>query len=378
MRAALAIVCCFYFWAAMQFTFVSPNGYYNHLARGWTQGHLYCALEVDPRLLAQANPYDPNLPDEIKMHDMALFNGHYYLYHGPAPVLLAYYPYRVLTRKDLPDTVAVALFASIAFLANAFTLRRLRPGAHPALYLVLGLANGMPFLLHRIWVYEVAIAAAQATLSVALAFHTAGRLRATGLTLGLLALSRPHLLLVALFTGPRSWPAIAPGLGLAALHNYLRFGNPLDFGLTHLIAGPGQQVPSFGLQFILPSLYLFFLETPHFITTLPFVQVHNQPSIPLPNHMFHENMFGALWMAPFLVLRRPYWPLVWPALALCLFLSTTGWITERYLLDFLPLLVLASLAGGEDRRWHVPLYAFAIAVNLLLYIAGPYNDLVRR
>lgn len=375
-KALLATVCLavcgYYLWAALRFNAPTPNGYYNYLARGWAEGHLHVPIDPDPRLLAQANPYDPNLPDEIKVHDMVLYQGRYYLYHGPA-ALIAFLPYRLATGKDLGEPIAVFLFVSIAFLANAATLYRRNPAASPLLYATLGLANAVPFLLHRIWVYEVAIACAYATVSVAIALNAAGHFRPAGFCLGLLALSRPHLLLVAPFLNPRSWLTVPIGLTLAALHNYLRFGNPLDFGLGHLIAGPNQQTPAFSIQFLLPSLYLFLLEPPRWLPQFPFLAVHAQPPIPLPPLFFHENMMGALWCAPFLLFRKPVWRLALPALAVLAFLSTTGWVTERYLIDFLPLLVLASLATQPTPRWQIPLFVLAIAANLLLHLQGPYN-----
>lgn len=370
----LFAVCAYYLWASLRFNEISPNGYYNYLARGWQAGHLYVPIEVHPKLLAEANPYNPYLPDDIKVHDMALFQGHYYLYHGPAPALFAFYPYRVLTGKDLPEPIAVFLFVSIAFLANCFTLSRLNPGASPWLYAVLGLANAIPFLLHRIWVYEVAIAFGQATLSVALALHAAQRMRLTGLALGLLMLSRPHLLLAAPFTNRAAWPMIPIGIVLAAAHNYLRFGSPFDFGLAYLIAGPHQQVPAFSATFILPSLYLFLLEPPHWQTAFPVLALHNQPPIQLPPLFFHENMVGAFWLAPFVLFRKPIGKLALPALAILCFLSITGWVTERYLVDFLPLLVLASLAAKKPPAWQFPLFAIGVLVNLLLHFQGPYNS----
>lgn len=367
-------VCGYYFWAATRFTEISPNGYYNYLAEGWAQGHLFTPLTPDPKLLAQANPWDPNHPDEIKIHDMVLFNGHYYLYHGPAPLVLLL-PYRWVTGKQLPEVYAAAGLASLAFLAMAAVLFRLNREASPVLYAVLGLANAIPFLLHRIWVYEVAILAGCATVMLALALRYYNHHRAAGLVLGLVTLSRPHLLLVSLCLERRSWPWVIPGCALAALHNYLRFGDPLDFGLKHLIAGPNQQVPAFSVQFLLPSLYLFLCEVPRFVARFPFIELHNQPPIPLPPLFFHENMIGALWLAPFVALQKLEWRMAAAAAAILVFLSSTGWVTERYLVDFLPLLVLASLVAAKKiAAWQWLLLAFAVAMNLLLHLQGPYNQ----
>lgn len=150
--SAIAIVPAYFLWACLQFNPISPNGVYNYLARGWASGTLHVPISPDPRLLAASDPYDPQLPDEWKFHDLVLFDGRYYVYHGAAPAVLLFYPYLRLTGKDLPETLAVFVFVSLGFLANAFTLRRLRPETPAWHFLVLGLSSSIPFLLHRIWV----------------------------------------------------------------------------------------------------------------------------------------------------------------------------------------------------------------------------------
>jgi hypothetical protein len=366
-------ICAYYCWASQRFTPLSPNGYYNYLARGWAEGHLYVPIPPDPRLLAQPNPYDPNLPDEIKVHDMALYKGRYYLYHGAGPALAAFYPYRILTGKDLPETIAIFLFVSIAFLANALTLLRLKPEATPLQLAALGLANGVPFLLHRVFVYEVTIAFGQTTLAIATSLFIYNRHRWGGFVLGLLAFSRPHLLLAALFANPRSWLTIPAGLCIAAAYNQLRFDSPFEFGLRYLISGPGQQQPSFQIAWLLPSLYLFLIEPPTWLREFPFIAIPRNASSIIPPHFFHENIMGALWLSPFILTHRPHWRLALPALAILAFLCGTGWVTQRYTIDFLPMLVLASLAAPAPPRWQTPLVVAAIAINLLAHIQGPYN-----
>jgi len=371
--SAIAIVLAYFLWACLQFNPISPNGVYNYLARGWASGTLHVPIAPDPRLLAASDPYDPQIPEEWKFHDLVLFEGRYYVYHGAAPALLFFYPYLHLTGKDLPEPLAVFVFVSLGFLANAFTLRRLRPEAPAWHFLVLGLSSSIPFLLHRIWVYEVAIAAAYALASFAIAFHSAGRFRASGVAVGFLALARPHLLILLPFLGRQTWPYSTIGLLAAGLHNYLRFGSLLDFGLSHLIAGPGQQYPHFSLVHLLPSLYLFLLESPRWSLHFPFLEITNQAPITLPPTMVHENIMGALWLAPWLCFQKPMLRLALPALLTLGFLSLTGWASQRYLVDFLPLLVLASLAGTARNRLLLPLSTIGILCNLLLHWQGPYN-----
>ncbi len=368
------LVIGYYLWASLAFTPISPNGYYNYLVRGWQAGHLYTPIAVDPRLVALSNPYDPAVPEEIKVHDMALYHGHYFLYHGPAPALLTIFPYRILTGQDLPEPVAVFLFASLGFIASSFALRRLNPQATPLHYLALGLANCVPFLLHRIWVYEVAIISGYACLALAYTLGLYNRHHLAGLAMAFAILSRPHLVLGLVFFSPRSWPTAALGIIATLLHNYLRFDSPFEFGLHYLIAGPGQQTPNYSVQNLIPAFYLNLLEAPKWISKFPFLEATNQPPFEVPPRFFHENIIGAFWLAPFLLVSKPQFRLATLGFTLLLFLSTTGWVSQRYLVDFLPLIVLASLAGKARDVFQMPLLIFGIATNLLLHIQGPYNS----
>lgn len=367
------LVLAYYLWASLAFTPISPNGYYNYLARGWQAGHLYTPIEVSPKLLALPNPYDPAVPDEIKVHDMALYQGHYFLYHGPAPALLTFFPYRILTGKDLPEPISVFLFASLGFIASASALYKLNPQATPLLYLGLGLANCVPFLLHRIWVYEVAIISGYGCLALAFALTLYKRHLLAGLAMAFAILSRPHLALALLFFSPRTWPTAILGVVATLIHNYLRFDSPFEFGLHYLIAGPGQQIPDYNVQNLIPSFYLYLLEIPMWIASFPFLESSNQPPFEVPPRFFHENMIGAFWLAPFFLVGKPQFRPAAIALALLLFLSTTGWVSQRYLVDFLPLLVLASLAGKSRPTLQIPLVLLGIVTNLLLHLQGPYN-----
>ena len=370
---AVIAVLAYYLWACTAFNDFSPNGYYNYLARAFAAGRLYLPVDVNPLLLAQPNPYDPSVPDEIKMHDLSLYKGRYFLYHGPAPALLAFLPYKLLWKRDLPESIAVFLFVSLGFLANAIALAKLNAKAGPLLYLALGLANCIPFLLHRIVVYEVAIACGYACLSAAFALYFYNRHLLAGLCFGLAFLSRPHLALALLFVSPRCWPSAAIAILASLTYNYLRFDSPFEFGLHYLITGAYQQSPHFAVVNLLPSLYLFLFQPPVWVAHFPWIEIKRLPRIALPPAFFYENMMGALWLSPFLLVARPHARLALTGLGLLLFLSTTGWVTQRYLVDFLPLLVLASLSGKAPAWLQNLLILCGLALNLLLQLQGPYN-----
>src|SRR5262245_8503920 len=92
------------------------GGYYNYLGQAFASGKLHLPIEPSPQLLAQPNPWDPAVDDSLKMHDMALYNGRYYLYHGAGPAWLLFTPWRLITKYDLPENAALPLFCFGGFL----------------------------------------------------------------------------------------------------------------------------------------------------------------------------------------------------------------------------------------------------------------------
>src|SRR4051812_27919587 len=83
----------YYLWvlrsAGYRFDWVhDQGGYYNYLGRAFAHGKLSLPITPAPALLALPNPWDPKVDDALKMQDMALYNGRYYLYHGPGPAVL--------------------------------------------------------------------------------------------------------------------------------------------------------------------------------------------------------------------------------------------------------------------------------------------------
>src|SRR6185295_1886046 len=88
------------------------------------QGHLYVPIQPSPKLLALPDPYAANVDDSLKMHDMALYHGRYYLYHGAAPAVLLFTPWRLATGHDLPENFALVLFCFAGFLFSGGTLLR--------------------------------------------------------------------------------------------------------------------------------------------------------------------------------------------------------------------------------------------------------------
>ena len=380
-------------------------GYYDYLGRAFAGGHLYLPIQPTPEVLALPNPYDPTAAVDFKMHDMAYYKGRYYLYHGPAPALLLFAPYRLITRHDLPENFALFVLCYGGFLFCAAALLRLLDlsGVQPAppflaiLLLALALCQNMPYLMSRVWVYEIAIAGAYFFLSGALFFLFRGWWAASGLMFGLAVASRPHLIfavaiaLIAIAAQRNFRPHLirfastlaAAGLAIA-IYNYARFENPFEFGIHYLFSGANQNRINLTFANLIPGLYHFLFAAPEFSPVFPWVHLVSRPST-LPPGYFLEPTAGALWLAPFVVFafatRRPWlWMLIASSLAILFFLAATGFTTQRYETDFLPLLVFAALAACAIRGWRavlIPLVLYSAFVNLALGITGPYDEMLR-
>jgi hypothetical protein len=407
------------------------GGYYDYLARGFAAGHLYVPIEPSPVLLAMPNPWDPAVDAAYKIHDMALFQRHYYLYFGVAPAVLFFLPWRLASGHDLPESFALFLLCLAGFLFSSATLLRLldlanaRPGGPLLALLVfaLGICQSVPYLLNRPAVYEIAIASGYCFLSVAVFCLANGAqsrrpalwMAASGLLFGLAMASRPHLALAALVSalflgrlrGFSSRPMVAFGLAFAlicaavGIYNQQRFGNPFEFGVRYQLAGPGQNQIDLAAHNLIPGLYFMLLRPPDFGPVFPWVHLifrHSYEVLEnLPPRYFYEPTAGALWTAPFLLgaflLRRKPRILVAIALsavAILLFLASTHLMTQRYEVDFVPLECLASLAGIAIYRARasynvrrvmtlllIVTIGYSATANLALGFVGPYDDLLR-
>jgi hypothetical protein len=273
--AVVELVYAFYFTAGK---FKDPplyNNYYDLLAEGFRSGHLYLALEPDPRLAAAANPYDFAY-HRWWLGDTSFYAGKFYLYWGPVPALL-----QALAKSILHiDRIIGDQYLNFSFLSGSALLgallfdrigRRLFDGI-PRWLNLLGMAtfafaNPVVYLIATSGVYQAAITGGQVFTLAGLLFafdavwcstsrsHARGRLVAAGAAFALALGCRVSLgfclaFLVIATALATSWPSetrlrtlIANGVclgtplavGLFALlaYNKLRFDRWLEFG-THV------------------------------------------------------------------------------------------------------------------------------------------------
>ena len=408
------------------------GGYYNYLGRAFAHGHLYVEIPPDPRLLALPDPYAATVDDSLKVHDMAFYRGRYYLYHGATPAVLLFTPWRLVTGHDVPENFALVVFCFAGFLFSAGSLLRLlslakietSPWVLALLLLALGICQGVPYLFGRVWVYEIAIGAGYCCLSAAVFFLASSFqsarpsfwLAASGLMFGLSIGCRPHLGLAATiataalavsFLRKRRLVAILPFLAplvavglLIAAYNYRRFGNPFEFGVRYLLGNPTLSRTELAGRYVFPGLYYMLFCPPDFSAIFPWVRL----AFRYPFHAagyFLEPTTGSLFLAPFLPgvllvlmarsgVRTVLTVVVASAIAIMLFVTGTGFTSQRYEVDFLPLAVLAATAGfaiaiARLAGWKRLLLIAAMAllvmagaiVNLAFGISGPYDELLK-
>ena len=302
---------------------VSPNAadtYYNLLVQGFRDGHLSVKKEVPPALAKLADPYDPDANrvywgPPYGIGDLSYYKGRLYLYFGVTPALMLFWPVAALTGHYLFYGQAVTMFCAVGFLASMGILRGLwrryfsevSVWAVAACALGLALATGVPLLLERCGVYEVAISCGYMLAMLALgaiwcALHEReGRwqwLAAASVAYGLALGARPNLLFGAIILlAPvgqarqerrQVWPMLAAatvpitliGLGLM-LYNELRFDNPLEFGWHYQLAGEQHVTRQlFNPHYLWFNFRVYLLKPARWSSRFPFVCEIALPPVP--------------------------------------------------------------------------------------------------
>jgi hypothetical protein len=401
----------FYFWTAApewqpELIARQDDGYYNLLARGFLRGHLSLDAKADPYLATLKNPWDPGQRGDHGLPDASYFHGRYYLYHGVSPEILLFLPFRILTGRFVSQTLACPIFATCGLMVSAWLLlavqRRYFPRAPAPLILAsivaAGLANMMVVLLRRPSFREVPITCGYACCMVALAaiFQALHRRRSAcwlaiaGTALGLAVGSRPLYLLAcpvvflpvwwdarARRLGRACWrdrewrtlvgaavlPLLLVGLGLA-LYNYLRFGNPVEFGLRYQFwfEDPAK-TQRFAWSFFVYNLRTYWLAPAEWSRYFPFVTFIKLP--PQPAGFYGaEDPYGILPNLPFALfalgspallgagrpdaggrLRVFSLSVAFTAASMSVVMAFFQASLNRYMVDFLPAVVLLACLG---------------------------------
>ncbi len=417
-----AAVVAFYAWKSQQVVLQFPHAdpareYYNLLARGFARGQLNLDVEAPAGLRALADPYDPAANAAFRqsdytldrLHDTSYFNGKIYLYFGAAPAVLLFWPYHALTGGWLTQAEAIAVCASVGFLAGVALLRAVWRRHFPSApawalagcALVLGLANSVATLLARPDVWEVPIAAGYAGVMLMLlcvwralgtspprpapaSAGTWGWIAAASTAGGLAIASRPSLLPVAAVvffpalkawweTRPRGghensaprasgasgrsrlWLAALVPLGVIgvalAVYNHARFGDALEFGQRYQLAGDRQgAVRHFSTGYFWFNFRAYFLARVQWGAVFPFLTDIAPQTLPA-GHGVVDYPYGILTNTPFALFGAA--AVLAPILRRREEGGALAWLVGALLLVFLGGAVLMCFFYGTCTRYQV-------------------------
>lgn len=375
---------------------------YELLAEALAHGSTALEIEPEPALTALENPYDVDARTASGANyiwDSVYYQGHFYVYFGVVPVLLFYLPVYLLTGHHI-DTATVCLAVGLLFILGCAlllraVLRRWFPKASTAAWLIGMLAavflGGMPGLLGRPDIYEIAIACAvMFTVWGFSLWITASRpcshrrllLLAGSTCLALVAGCRPQVTLLSVLMLPlfgREYllekklfskkgaadfaiallPYILAAAGLMA-YNYVRFGSPFEFGANYNLTSLDMTGRALQPGRIPQAVWNYLLASPIYIPIFPFLEGRLQTAF----HGFTagDAVYGGLYAARPLLLftaalffcRRQIhtkklggvlvcWLTV-PAVILCIDVLMTD-MNLRYSADFSTPLILAAILG---------------------------------
>lgn len=378
----LVVVLLFFGWTAkgMQDPLDFGSDYqdpHNLQSDALLSGRTSLELKPSPGLLALPDPYNPEANAKYRfpsdggpiVHDLSLYKDRYYMYWGPTPAVTAFIPFRVLGLGDMPQSLAVLLYAFVGLLFAVgvlrFLVRRYLPTTPPwmriAGVIALSLSSVLAFNLRRPSQYEVAITAGYCFFFAGLYLLLTGllgerrslwRVAAGSLCLGAAAGARTTYglagmvalaLVVALLllrerrgelatparcdAGP-SWRSSSSRLTrqlavalaipfticgvLLLAYNYVRFDSLTEFGLSYQLAGIEVAAKeTFNFSYIPPGLWYYLIAPVRLALQFPFLFLPPPPEYPLHLPSSYETVeptSGLLIAAPIIlaVLALPF------------------------------------------------------------------------
>jgi len=279
------------------------------------KGQLYFDYEVDPKLAALDNPYDPGARRDAGAAykwDHAYYKGKYYMYFGIVPELLTFLPYRLLTGQILPTYIGISIFlillsAGIILLLHQMIITWFQRAGF-LIYLLLAISFVLCFgliIAKYPSVYLVPISASitlgiwglyfwirAKSLSPSRSIRMKVNILAGSCCIALIFGCRPQVGLIFLTVFPLFWDEtirqrlffsrkgfwntivlIMPFLVVAAglmWYNMARFGSPFEFGAQYNITTNDMTRRGFVFDRIPTGLFAFFIQLPVIGPHFPF------------------------------------------------------------------------------------------------------------
>ena len=304
---------------------------HNHLAEAFLAGHLNLLKDPDPRILELSDPYEPMTNFLYRWQDASVYKGRHYLYFGPAPTLVFYLPFLLITHASMPDTLVLIILVFGTLIWSTLILIYLIKNYFPQIpkqmlilaICICGLANVGPHMVHKFGgIYHVSITSGCFFLTGSIywllramsnsVFKTKYILLSS-LFMGLAAASRPGLIpcgIILFFFWTKFKKNIAPlalflpyiiSLALLAVYNYLRFDNIFEFGFTYQTGDLNvRALGPIDINNIPSSTYLYLFLPPVFNSEFPFFHISVPEMHNISKRFYAQAMFGLLVGAPFL------------------------------------------------------------------------------
>jgi len=353
----LVIIVYIWFVSYGQWTHWKTNtSWYDQLASSFEHGQVSLQVTPSPALLALHDPYDPAerrpFGNKNYIGDLSLYRGKYYLYFGPAPVIIDL-ALKLLTTNAIGDQYPTFIYVIGILILQSLLLIKLRnrfypdapPWLMPVCILFVGLASPTTWLLSESSAYTLAIAGGQffflAGLYIILNFFDHGSIKkgwlwlsAAGILFALSVGSRLTqilavswvILMVILFVFQEqrnnrviskvfrsflsvAWPLLL-GLGILGWYNWARFGSPFETGLYYQLAGFFMQKYYqyiFSIRYVLPNLYNYLITKPRLAAEFPYIIPPQDPGFAIFSYLDLPPIYnkgcvtGFLFSAPFLV-----------------------------------------------------------------------------
>lgn len=304
-------------WSSTHYSFTSQEGdqISKELVDAFEHHQVSLLEEPSEELLSLDNPYEyarreVEVTQENFLWDHCLYNGKYYSYYGIGPVLALFLPYHLITGYYFPSGWATLIFSlvGIIFLTKIYLaviekkFRELPTNTVLAGLITLQMSSGIMFSAARPKFYELAIASGFMCLTVgAYLLMTSNilwdgkisyvRLGFASFFLGYAVMCRPTLAvycIAALFFFAGGLKKALDGLekkqktrtffkyaavalvplGVIAIgqmaYNYLRFDNPLDFGIQYSLTINDFINSEFHWKYVLINMYAYLLNMPYF------------------------------------------------------------------------------------------------------------------
>lgn len=344
-----------------------------------------------------------------KLHDIAIYNGKYYVVYPPFPVILVLPFVAIFGMKTKVTIIGVAL-AIICCILLYRILAKINIEKKYRLWILLAFFLGTGYwLCLRNSVGVAWFAHVVSVFAALLALHEGlgrGNGFLTGLFLGMAFLSRQLSLFFALFLIAALWTngkrkstgnklfhitGFLGTLGLCVLiylgYNYIRFGNFFDTGYSYLELGGfmgertgkhGQfsifHIPFNFVYMFLQGFHINYGDWPSWVTS-----VHEWwPIDPFGTAITFASpfIFYVIWAKWKKSLLISAWASIIIICTGTLMYYNNGWVqynTQRFSLDFFPLLIIVIALGIQHGRkpfWKA-LILFSVAMNALTMLIIP-------